>query len=348
MLLLYFISMFVLFCLYFIIRYFSNNKNNLTPIFIILSIFLTFGGFIVGATSPKSVEYWTGFCESVEMREGYWHLVTRTHRDSKGRTTTYTVPEYVYPRYSLEDSNGLFFSISGPEYKDLANKITSGRFQKNADAGRTFTYHWDGSVDRATIITSKHLYDNRTQNGQSLYKYKELTKEEKEKVYERPNISFYDGSFVVGGNNYPPLSLLNARIGKFHQVVILLVLYKNEPIETSFLQESYWKGGEKNELVCCYSLDDNNKVQWGRCFSWTKREDLKEDIGGLFKNNEEFSYEKFVFSLSQLVPEKWERRQFAEFSYISNDFKPWVFYLFVILEIILIICLQIIERKTNA
>ncbi len=64
-------------------------------------------------------------------------------------------------------------------------------------------------------------------------------------------------------------------MGSTRNIRMWVLLFQSQPLEAALAQEARWVGSKKNELVLCISIDTENVIQRGHCFSWTKVDELK-------------------------------------------------------------------------
>jgi len=151
-----------------------------------------------------------------------------------------------------------------------------------------------------------------------------------------PRISANDGeanSFlskdvaVSRGNSV--LNYYNAIYGSSKQLRMIVLVFKNSPMEISIEQENYWVGGNKNEFVVCVGIDDSLKINWVKPFSWTMKKEMMFSVRDSISNMPKFNAEQIANYLGKIVPKEWKRRQFKEFSYLdvqeSSSAMVWCF-----------------------
>ena len=136
------------------------------------------------------------------------------------------------------------------------------------------------------------------------------------------------------------LQIANALLGEKKQVRMYILIYKNQPLEASLKQEGYWMGGNKNEFTLTIGVDDRQRVTWSRVISWTDEKsleiDLREYIGVNFVNTgERLDLIPIVNWMAKNVELRWQRKQFAEFDYITVE-PPWHWVLITFLVVTLV------------
>lgn len=352
-----------------------------------ISLFVNLIGLIIGLSREEylvtDTEYWTGYVtqaeyyehwnERVSCRHPKYKTVTKTRRDSKGRTETYTEQvqdgyEHLYdvddhPAYwQMHDNNGLSFGISQQKYNDLVRQFGNQNFVNlhrdyHTINGNKYQTHFHGGDDRMDICSHTHRYENRIQASSSVFKFRDVGKEEKEiyGLFDYPEVNNLHTPMILGFNDdgaSRKLELLNAKLGNPKQIRVWILVFKNQPLEAAYSQEAYWDGGNKNELILIIGINDQNRVQWGHSVSWTDRQDIKV-------NSRNFIYEQqnnildlslLINKVKPLIEEQWERKQFKDFKYIEIDYPLWLIWLvysLVVIESIIVCCAFYIEDFNN-
>lgn len=284
-------------------------------------------------------EYWTSYLTQVSYKEGWTEIKTETYTDSKGKTQTRTVVVNHPPEWNAMNSNGHSVNINDAQYKSLAirwghNPATGGWF------GIKHDYKWNGDINTAEICTTSHYYENRAVNSNSLYK-KGMDKKEAStlELYDWPKLYGYNADFVLDKNNITSnkfkrdIAILNADYGNLHQIRINILIFVDKDVSIVTDQDTYWKGGKKNELNICIGQNSAGVVQWCRCISWSNSEQLKAEIANFVQSQEKLDYDKFTSYLRQNIPDKWQRLEFKQFNYIEKDIPFWLYGIVLLLTI---------------
>jgi hypothetical protein len=101
------------------------------------------------------------------------------------------------------------------------------------------------------------------------------------------------------------------------------------------MQEAYWKGGNKNEMVVCIGLSSRTRdLQWVKAFSWTPNRTLLVEIRENIMNTKKFSG-KALYEVLRRDLEGFQRKQFKEFSYITVDPPSWAITVTFLITIII-------------
>lgn len=108
------------------------------------------------------------------------------------------------------------------------------------------------------------IVDETTADSLKLFKYPEKG--------PRGNDGLYFPT-ILGGNVsedvHQLFRQLNGKFGVSDSLRLWVLIYpKGTPEVNAAYQENYWVKGNKNEIVICLSLDQNNHLQWVHSFSW--------------------------------------------------------------------------------
>lgn len=262
---------------------------------------------------------------------------TRTVGSGKNQRTEVYDCSYVayHPEYwEITDNKGNERSISESTYNILVSKFKNKTFidmhrWHYTNDGDMYKTKWPGDFKTVTPWFTTHRYENRVQNG-TTFSYPDV---DPSGLYEWPELKKpMDDPAILG--SYKELAIadyylqqVNGLIGSNKQVRIWILLFNNQPRSKGFDQESYWKGGNKNEFVVCIGLKDN-KVQWCHNFCWspdgsTANDELKVDIRNHIEKQQELRLLDSVKYIAHQVQEKFSRKHFKEFDYVSVNQSSW-------------------------
>jgi len=143
------------------------------------------------------------------------------------------------------------------------------------------------------------------------------------------------------------LSYYNAILGSKKQLKMWIIIFKNKPIEAGFDQESYWGGGNKNEFNIIINIDNNYKPTWCHVFSWCDQERLKIDIREYVISQEKVDLVNTVEYMQNELKQKFIRKQFADFKYISVETPLKTIIITIILLIVLCSIVLGLSLKQN-
>lgn len=269
-------------------------------------------------------------------------------------TTIYYDCSYVShheAEYELSNSNGDTITISQQTFEELGRKFSNMNFVElnrnfHTIDGNAYISQWQGEEETFQPFFTEHRYTNRAQVS-DVKKFTKFTKEESPQIlglYDFPNLTnnFYDPAILGDAPNKEAADKLlqnyNAKYGRSKQVRFWVLLFKNKAQSIGFDQESYWKGGNKNEIVVCIGLDDQNQVEWCRPFCWSPENNISNEImlRNIQTHIEKQTQLNLVESVDFLVKEavdKFERKQFKELSKVAINLPQtlnWLAFVIVI------------------
>lgn len=223
------------------------------------------------------------------------------------------------------------YSISESRYDQLVKQFGTGK--KFVDMKRDYhsidgdQYRTDygGEDERLEPVAEPHQYENRPMVSNSIYKYDEVdTFDIREyKPFEYPEITNLWRQRVILGHNDSKLEqriqVLNSRSGKSKQIRIFMLVFKNQPREAGFIQERYWQGGNKNELIICVGVNDAMNVTWGYVISWTDETAVKVKIKHKIEDNKDVTLDQILNTVEEEVNTDWVRKPFHDFDYLNIE-----------------------------
>ncbi len=308
-------------------------------------------------------EYWTGWLTKVSHFEAWNELVRYLETvpsgvDSKGNTTYTTVMKTrvdYHPEYFVAyGSNREEYSISKDLYEHYKRLWGNSSFQ---EMNRKF-YTIDGNrynsvfslpvngYDRMQVISSEHKYKNKVAVSKSIFKLRDVSKDEIEKfnLYEYPRVkNLWDLPSILSKTDIPGLgranknlSNLNAQFGASKQIRVWLLIFKDQPLDAGYLQQNHWLNGNMNELVLCVGVNKENRVTWGHSFSWCDDNRINVESRNIINDqiSSVLNLDKIINWLWNKVPELWKRKDFKkDFEYIQTEDSFWAIILAVIFTI---------------
>jgi hypothetical protein len=205
-------------------------------------------------------------------------------------------------------------------------------------------------------VITEHTYENRLKNTDySVFGYQKVDTADVKYfgLYELPNPENYFYQEIILGENISPkiqeyFNTMNGWIGSKDSCRVFICLFKNKPQSVGLLQESYWVGGNKNEITICIGLDNNDSIQWVYPFShsFTKSGTLQQDLKDFFYNLPKLTDNVWYIVADNLliqIHSKFHRIEFTNpsegFSYLRIDPPQWAVILNIILT--LLICLGV-------
>lgn len=311
-------------------------------------------------------EYWGNNVTEVRYYEDWNEWIERTcseqyacGTDSKGNTqycTRYydcSYCQYHSAYYTMVLNDGDEMTIS-KSYFDYLTK----RFNRPAvfvDMHRDYHTHdgdmyeteWGGDDASLEFIASEHTYENKVQCSDDVFNYPEVSEEDVKtyKLFDYPEIDdnyklnaiIADSGLTYNQAWIHDFDVINGKLGMGKQVRVWIVLMKNSLRERANMQEWYWKGGNKNELIYVINLDDRKYVKWCKVISWTEREDLKVETRSWVEvnfKNKPLDLKEFAQYLTPQIASKWQRKHFEDFDYISVDTPTWSIWCTWILSVL--------------
>lgn len=315
-------------------------------VLILLAISLLVGAtfkWIATMGNSNDTEYWSTRFERVEHYEPWdeyiYQTCTREYAcgtDSDGNTEYCTEIydcSYVesHSRYFRKvDHLGYSYSINKSEYNRLKRKMGNSSFKDmhrdyHSYDGDMYYTTWNKVMEDYECITTTHTYTNKTQSVPNVFNFVEVDSFDiaTYELYEYPTASgmsrYYQKNIL--GISDPiaehRLQIVNAEIGNKKQVKIFILIFRNKSMEAKNLQEAYWKGGNKNEVVIPINIDDTGKPTWCIPFSWSEKEGFKIDIRNFVLEQEKLDLISIINFSEKKILENYERKEFADFEYLE-------------------------------
>ena len=313
-------------------------------------------------------EYVSGYVTCVEHYNEWVEEVRRTRyeRDSKGNSHAITYYEYVtHPEHWQECYNsGHIKAISREYFYFMCQRFGTDleffqTYHTNCvSGGGGQRCHWNGNEWDTTTATFKQGYYNPILNSNSIFKFRDISKEEVQKyeLFEYPPIvdgeqnvvcfqpdirHQYECKAQAPQDDIQVLfQHVNAFWGKEKEIHVFVLVFdaKKYGVETAEIQRSHWHGGNKNELIVCIGVDERT-VKWSEAFSWMDDPTLHVVIQGYFLQNTSYDLIKFAHWLPGQL-DKWKRREVKEFEYLGTNLskksKIWLFITSIALSAICI------------
>jgi hypothetical protein len=114
-----------------------------------------------------------------------------------------------------------------------------------------------------------------------------------------------------------------------------VLVFRNQPLEISEKQKSYWQGGNKNEFVICLGYNTKTgRIDWCNPFSWCDKPDLEIATKRYFREHPHMDLSNYPMWLESHI-NLWKRKEFKDFDYIENELtKGQSIALFIIIFIL--------------
>jgi hypothetical protein len=162
----------------------------------------------------------------------------------------------------------------------------------------------------------------------TLYSFQEVPIEQARKLFEWPKIlaNQFETNRLLGsakgfwdGRQWDQM---NAVLGPTKNVNLIAIGFPaGTALETGMLQERYWKGGKKNDLVLTFG-GDPNKPEWAYVFGWTEKELVKRLLENRLREGT-----ATIDEISSVVRAEYQLLPFEEkFAHVEIE-TPWWYYL---------------------
>ena len=315
------------------------------------------GKLLVDAVQSRDKEYWGGWVTQAEYYEDWnervncRHPISCTHpeysTDSKGKRYqsgykhlndghyhSYDVDDHD-PYWEVATSNGHSMKVSQQKFEALATRFGNRAFVElnrsfHTDDGDKYVALWKGERERLEPATTEHSYENRVQASTSIFNFPEIDPREND-LYEYPPITeqYYQrcvlgdaGPTTVDGEKR--FQELNALLGREKELRLYVLVFRDRGMQAATDQMTYWKGGNKNELVSCVGVDANSVVQWAYVFSWTEVESIKVEARDFLAGQKALDLTAYAAWLEPVLRERWIRKRFEDFAYLTVEPPGWV------------------------
>lgn len=305
----------------------------------------------IETSQTQAMEYW-GYSMSAAEYYEHWnekvscrHPISCSHpeysTDSNGKryqSGWQHSNDGYYHAYDVDEheaywqgicSSGKTLSIDQNTYNRLVGQFGNNTWVNlhrkfHTRNGNKYVARWQGEWDRCEPVTEDHSYENRVQASSSVFKFAEVNPKDFD-LFEHPRIVGYTQRCVLGNpgpstvQGEKKLAYLNATLGSSRQVRLYVLVFKNQPLQAGINQETYWKGGNKNEFVTCVGVNDSYEVQWSYVFSWSEIEILKAEAKQKIIDQKQLDLVAYADWLSEAIPAKWQRKNFHDFDYLTVD-----------------------------
>jgi len=296
----------------------------------------------VTSNMTKDYEYWGTRFERVEYYEEWDEWIEQTCSetcccDAEGNNcqTTYydcSYREYHPERFVKVDHLGNRFDISKQEYLRLKEKMANSSFRDlNRDYyridGDMYYTTWNRELKDYECITTQHTYENKTQAVPNVFNYQEVDSFDiaTYNLFEYPTFtgrSMYFQKNILGYNDPKAehmMQILNGELGHTKQVKTFILVFKDKPLQAASLQESYWNGGNKNEVVITINIDSTGKPTWCVPFSWSEKENFKIAIRDFVLEQDKLDLNAVAGFAFQEIKQKFVRKEFSDFDYLEVE-----------------------------
>ncbi len=108
--------------------------------------------------------------------------------------------------------------------------------------------------------------------------------------------------------------------------------------EVADYQQSYWKGGNKNELVICIGVDKKRHVKWNKVFTWSDKNIVKIKIRNYLNSikNERLDFDKLQPFLYDEIEKDWVKKNWHDFDFLDVEMTDsqlhWLYVLTILIS----------------
>jgi hypothetical protein len=348
---------------------FLFNRNWIRAAIVIIAAFALSGiTFIADINSQiTDTEIWSGTVVEWEHVEEWdeWHPPSEScSTDSNGKRSCTTTPGY-YEHHnatnSIKTSDEGWISVEqAPEGKSFNDEWP------NDDT--ILKKHWP----KGTPTASNHKYINKVNASYSIYKHEEINIEDypdlppyPDKVRDKFFLDRIYGNVPNKDKANELLSMHNSRLNEmipdtekpgkqrsWKQVNIIFVnVGPNKTEDYGFALQDSWEGGNKNDFVVSFSMNDDGTLNWVYPFSWSEVELLKLEVRDYMMDLKKIDdFTLVIDEVAKKVEDKFERKQFADFDYlqvsISSGALTFIWFL-NLFGLIVNIVLTVVEKRNS-
>lgn len=324
--------------------------------------FLLIGVFkwSVETARVTDVEYWGGYVTKSMYEEDWNEYIHQTcsrecccSTDSKGNRSCGTeyydcsYVEYHPETWWVADNLGTTYSISPQDFNRLTIQFGNKSFvdmNRNyyTNDGDAYLTTFDNDYAKIEPTAASHYYENRVAVSSSIFNFKDIPYKEaqKKQLYEYPEIYGYRLTSILGNAGPQQAQAekmfqdMNGLLGTTKQAHVFVLLWKNKDMTIAQDQQQYWKNGNKNELVINIGTDDAGNVKWAYVFSWTPAEAVKVETRSFIMEQKTLDLIALANWLKPEIENKWERKHFREFSYLTVEPPTWAIVVTFILTLL--------------
>lgn len=288
-------------------------------------------------------EYWNTYGTKAVYEERWDEEVSCSHpryeteyyTDSEGRSQSRQVQngyEHMYdvdshpPKWYLKDNMGGRYGISQNYFEQICKLWAMRQFKDmhrdyHSYDGDAYISNYDKIFEHTIPLCKIHRYKNKVQCSKSVFNFEEVNEEMKAQyqLYDYPKENLWGFNPIMGGKNSEAVARMqkyNALNGSRSQLHMMVLVFKDQPIEAGFFQEAYWKGGNKNEFILCIGVNGDD-IRWTKVISWTDEQTLKIKIAREIKEMKKLDMLQVVDYIGTNVPQGFIRKEFADFDYIA-------------------------------
>lgn len=341
---------------------------------------LVFGIPLIGIIAGKVIsvsnqvrdsEYWNSYFIHAYYYEDWNEYIhqTCTRRypcgtDDEGHTTycteTYDCSYVQYhPEYwEATDNIGQNFGIARSRFDQLCALWGNRAFKDmrrdyHSNDGDAYYTLFDGKFDHVIPVCEIHSYTNRVQAvSASVFNFQEVDTAaiRQHGLFVYPKENRY-GFNPILGHKAPgatdSLRRYNALYGSIKKLHTMILVFKNKNREAGLLQESLWKGGNKNEFILCVGVDDSARISWTKVISWTENEQLKVRVARKVRELGKLDMGRVVALLGDELPANYVHNNFRGFDYLTVEPTTTAIIVTLIITILTTVGVSVIVVKND-
>lgn len=322
-------------------------------IYLIMVVVTEFFLWLIMRRVSRTKEYLSGYARHMEHHEPWVERVERveSYTDSRGNTRTRVVVDYVHhpDLWLMVLNTGRVVVIHHNVYYHYCSLWKTPEQWINpphpncVSGGGGQRHNWDGLYQNAATCTYQGLYINYVNNSNSIFRKDYVSRREARDLglikYPKYDRGYIEQDVVLCSPRLPlwirhsespqrAFQLINAIYGAQYQIHIFVLLFDaSQGVGVALKQQSYWKGGNKNEFVVCLGVDYGDipqsmlhdrkaTVKWCKAFSWCDAPTLESATESWFIANSELRLDSYAAWLRDHMG-LWKRKEFSDFKYLG-------------------------------
>jgi hypothetical protein len=181
-------------------------------------------------------------------------------------------------------------------------------------------------------VSENRRWSNRLRAADTMFEFERVDKvrAKAEGLYEWPKSDYLWQSNRLLGHceNISPygLDLLNAVLGPAKEANVIIIGFGDCDKSKAVLQQAYWQGGKKNDIVICYGKT------WAYAFGWSYDNKVFRDLETAvmdYKADHARLDDAVLARFKTIIWSEYKRRNWADFDYIALT-PPWWSYIVTI------------------
>ena len=306
----------------------------------------------IGVSSvTKDYEYWGNYVTQVRYYEPWDEYIHQTctrsvpcGTDSDGNTQycdeTYdcSYVQYHSESFSVVLNDNREISVDENYYNDVKRKFntTSIFVEMNRNYhfndGDMYKNLYPNTYETYVFFPTKHRYVNKIQASNSIFNYPKVTEEDilKYKLFDYPEIEnnqlnsiLYNKPLKVDKAQQDKFNYINGMLGMNKQIKVWICLFNNTDSYAGYMQEAYWKHGNKNEFVICVGVDEKMKISWVHIFSWSQNKNIEIETRNFILYQKQLDLISLGDWLYSDGLKDWKRTEFKQFDYLHVEPPRW-------------------------